>query len=221
MLRKLPNGEEATACKKSFPGWGSLIKEALQDVISAVDSCGSHLYVVYNGCIGYKDQDTISTKVSYGYQTLFAYFKECEAGNVTEQTKRDNIALHISCGAFSYAEVAKKYEMILGVTGTLEDLAESQSNMLKTEYKISKSSCIPSVYGANQLTFAGNNSEWVRIEEEKSFFPEIALMISEHETEQAVFVFFDTASRLKAFHACEEMVPIVDYVTCATPRNTT
>jgi hypothetical protein len=40
-------------------------------------------YVVVNGRLGYKEQDNIEFNISYGYKTLFAYYHECEEGNVT------------------------------------------------------------------------------------------------------------------------------------------
>lgn len=35
-----------------------------------------HLYVIYEGQIGYEIQDRISTNVRIGYQTLFAYYNQ-------------------------------------------------------------------------------------------------------------------------------------------------
>jgi hypothetical protein len=77
-------------------------------------------YKVTDGKIAYKDGVCYNTKISYGYMTLWTYFTEMEAGRVTEAALAEHLGLLIECGQFSYAEIpAQRYEIILGVTGTL------------------------------------------------------------------------------------------------------
>ena len=59
-----------------------------------------------------------------GYKTLFAYFKERERGTVTEANLAAAMGLHVKCGNFSYAEIPRYYDQILGVNGTLESLGD-------------------------------------------------------------------------------------------------
>jgi hypothetical protein len=42
-----------------------------------------HRYTVLNGKIGYKDQDTINTNITYGYNTMWAHFEENRLGEQT------------------------------------------------------------------------------------------------------------------------------------------
>ena len=48
---------------------------------------------------------------------------------------------------FSYAELAKNYKYIMGVTGTLKVLPECKKKIMREEYKILKAYYLPSVYG--------------------------------------------------------------------------
>ena len=102
----------------------------LKDVISnhsikmLRDVREEHTYELKDGLIAYRDQDIMSTTIRHGYLTLFAYFKEHEAGNITEESLTAELGLSIHCGHFSYAELPSKYSQILGVTGTLDSLGE-------------------------------------------------------------------------------------------------
>jgi len=42
-----------------------------------------HDYIVHDDLIQYKNQDGISSKVNYGFQTLFAYLKENDLNRIT------------------------------------------------------------------------------------------------------------------------------------------
>ena len=105
------------------------------------------------GKIVYKTHDTTSSNVVYRYKTLFAYFKECERGLVSEACLKAALGLHISCGNFSYAEIPHCYDQILGVTGTLESLGEFEKNVIQSVYGIRDKTVTPSIYGDSQLTF--------------------------------------------------------------------
>lgn len=73
-------------------------------MICAVKEIDSHQYEVKDGRIGYRNLDTISFDVSYGYFTNFAYFKEHEAENITDQQLQAIIGINLTCGTYSYHE---------------------------------------------------------------------------------------------------------------------
>ena len=77
-------------------------------------------YLVKNNKIGYKIGDRYQFNAQQGYLTQFAYLREYQAKKVTEDAMKQNLGLLIKCGEFSYAETPKKFDIILGVTGTLE-----------------------------------------------------------------------------------------------------
>ena len=70
--------------------------------------------------IGYKIGDRYQFNAQQGYLTQFAYLREKEANKVSENAVKQNLGLLVKCGEFSYAETPKKFDIILGVTGTLE-----------------------------------------------------------------------------------------------------
>lgn len=68
-------------------------------------------------------------------------FEHANGGGVTEEAVDEFLALALSCGKFSYAEAPKRYPVILGVTGTLQQALDSktQSEILRKDYKFTKS----------------------------------------------------------------------------------
>ena len=132
-----------------------LIDESIKSLIFALSDFkdkDSNPYLIYEGKIGYKDQDGISTNISFGYQTLWAYFLECENGKISKEIKNEKIGIEINCGKFSYAEIARsdQFDFIFGVTGTLKELSLYEKNIIKEIYKIEKETFIPPVFGKNK-----------------------------------------------------------------------
>ena len=78
---------------------------------------------------------------SFGYRTLFAYFYECEKGEITQYSRDINISLMINSGELSYAELPKKYKFCMGVTGTLSTLSEPEKDSLTNIYNINDRHC--------------------------------------------------------------------------------
>ena len=154
---------EYKECVKAFPKMEKLLKEAVLDLLCVVKMDLPQNYEVKNDRIGYKEQDSISFDVSYGYLTTFTYFLEKDKGNITQNSLQQNTGLIIKMGSFSYAEIPKiAYDFIMGVTGTLETLGQHQMENLRKNYKIAKHTIMPSVYGKNNRDF--NPNEHVFIE---------------------------------------------------------
>lgn len=109
-------------------------------------SSSNQEYEIRDDQIMYKDQDGLSSKLNYGFSTLFAYLKEHDLNKIASIEK----ALKISCivAEFSYAMLPKYFKSIIGVTGTYDEMPQFQKNYLKDEYQVKDVYAIPSVYGA-------------------------------------------------------------------------
>jgi hypothetical protein len=77
---------------------------------------------------------------------LFAYYYRHKLGEVTSEVLNSKKAIGIDCAEFSYAEVPLEYDIILGVTGTLETLSEPQKKIIKDIYNIHNQTLSPSVH---------------------------------------------------------------------------
>ena len=90
-------------------------------MIFEIDEIDGHKdYKVSENKIGYKIGDRYLYNANKGYLTQFAYLRELENNRVTESAVQSNLGLLIKCGIYSYAEIPSKFDVILGVTGTLE-----------------------------------------------------------------------------------------------------
>jgi hypothetical protein len=74
--------------------------------------------------------------VTIGYKTLFAYYKLNELKQVSNSTLMEKKAIGLDCASFSYAEIPLEFEIILGVSGTLETLSETQKEIIEKVYNI-------------------------------------------------------------------------------------
>ena len=64
-----------------------------------------------------------------------------------------NKVIGLNCGEFSFAEVPHEFELILGVSGTLKTLSDSEKKIISEAYKIENFTYSPSVYGDSNLIF--------------------------------------------------------------------
>jgi hypothetical protein len=82
-----------------------------------------HDYVVRDDLIQYRDQDGISSEISYGFQTLFAYLKELDKNRITPSSVERALKLSLIIAEFSYAFLPTYFRSIIGVTGTYENMS--------------------------------------------------------------------------------------------------
>jgi len=132
-LKALKETDEYKNAMNIFkPEYQFLVEEAAKKMIIDVVEFDSptHHYVVHEGMIGYENQDQISTNAAIGYQTLFAYYFQNKIGPITQEVLDSKKAIGLDCATFSYAEVPLEYEIILGVTGTLETLSAPQKEII-------------------------------------------------------------------------------------------
>lgn len=87
-------------------------------------------YKIEDNKIGYKIGDRYQFNANRGYLTQFAYLREFEESQVTEKAVKDNLGLQIKCGIFSYAEIPRQFDVILGVTGTLATISDTQRKIM-------------------------------------------------------------------------------------------
>lgn len=57
-----------------------------------------HEYVIVDDKIAYKDNDTLSFDIVYGYKTMFAYYSEWKNGKISRESLNNNINIGIHCG---------------------------------------------------------------------------------------------------------------------------
>jgi len=224
-FRAIKATPEFIALKRRFTSSGDLIEECVKMMLSDLKTFENQEYIVQDDKIGYKDQDSVSFKISYGYKTIFAYFKEATSSppKITAAALEAQIALVIECGDFSYAEIPKLYDSVMGVTGTLETLLPPERALLESVYGIRRNTYVPSVYGANVRNFAGDTSEGVQVESSTTFFNSIANQINSRlgslddgGYKRAVLVFFETTPKLLAFYNCPQLAAIKDDVRIMT-----
>ena len=191
-----------------FPKWEVLIEEIVKSIVQDVKNFEEQTYEIdsENERVGYKDQDQISFNKIIGYKTLFLYFKEFYTNRNFKNKEKflQNISLNIKCGSFSYAEIPKKFDYIMGVTGTLDTLQDFEKRVMREEYKIYKETYLPSVFGQSNFQFSENSD--VLVETSDSYYIKIINEITNKlnkrgiHTPRAVLVFFESKINLEEFY---------------------
>ncbi len=159
-------------------------------------------YKVIDGVIHYKSGVCYDPKISFGYVTLWTYF-ELERTRVADVVLDNHLGLMIHCGHFSYAEIPKRYNLILGVTGTLvpefkggpHPLGTFEQEIMRDDYKIKGQTELPSVFGARNLTFREN--EHVSVEKTTDEFNNaIGREVEKTLKGRAVLVVFESEAKM-------------------------
>jgi len=148
----------------------SEVRRMCSDLISHVHS--PLAYVCVGNRIGYKELDGINFRRIYGYTTAFAYLAEATKQSMSDEVVREHLALVISCGCWSYANLGSA--KILGVSGTIEALGDYEWEVMR-QFGIMSYSILPSVYGDNQnFTFLGGQQhEPIMISTSANYFRDI------------------------------------------------
>lgn len=193
---------------EAFPKWKDLVDEIIKSILQDVKNFEEQTYEIDHESerIGYKDQDHISFNKIIGYKTLFLYFKEFYTTRNFKNKEKflQNISLNIKYGSFSYAEIPKKIDYIMGVTGTLDTLQDFEKRVIREEYKIYKETYLPSVFGQSNFQFSENFD--VFVESIDSYHIKIINEITNKlnkrgiHTPRAVLVFFESKNYLEEFY---------------------
>ena len=186
--------------------WSVLAKKQMEEMCGALHGFvesghpQSSVLDAKGNRIGYVEHDAVSYTTSFGYRTAFEYQDLAETGQFSDADEAlDNgLVMKIHCGQFSYAHVNLP-GVILGVSGTVDDLTTEQRQILQQTFHIdpAQHSRMPSVFGKSNLrdtgclVCAGNDHAL-----------EIAKAIKDELKQgRAVLVFFETQKDLDAFAA--------------------
>jgi len=156
---------------------------------------------VSNGKIYYKQQDRMTCKKVYGYKTAFQYFESYTKGEIqSEQQVKENVGLFIGCGNFSFAEIPKDFDYIMGVSGTLQSLTKEEKDIIQG-YKIERLAFAPSIYGGSRLNESSDRvSSILLVQDQSNWF----LRIKQHcqgqqQKGRGVLIFFEDDAILRHF----------------------
>ena len=187
-----------TDLESQFPEWKKLLKAEVMKMLRDVSLYAENNPEVDNDRVGYKVQDQMSYNTVYGYQTAFAYFHFHTKGDISEESLHKNVGIYIGCGFFSFAEIPREFDLIMGVSGTLDCLTEEEKQIMK-HYNIERLASAPSIYGVSQrapftkddLLILTSRDEWL-------------LKIVQHaqhkvDAGRAVLIFFDDDETLNEF----------------------
>jgi len=181
---------------KKFPTWERLLKGEISKMLLDLKEFSNPPYKVLNDKICYKNQDSYSNVIFHRYKTTFAYFHELNFNNISsDAVVRECSGLLLNCGSFSFAEIPKQFDLILGVTGTLSDFSEIEKKIIEG-YNINTLAFAPSVYGQSRRSFDG-----VRTFQHKTDWFLHVLQMAKTKTDlgRAVIIFFDNFEILQEF----------------------
>jgi hypothetical protein len=175
-------------------------------------STTSHPYKMQDGKVAYKNGVCYDDQISLGYLTLWTYLHEqgLSPGSVDEAAVEAQFGLSIECGQFSYAEIPKGYDLILGVTGTLvpeapgkqHPLGSFERSIVRDDFKIKGQTELPSVYGEQRLTF--REAEHVSVHpDETAWYIQIGMQIEKARGGRAVLIYFESEAKLREFQESE------------------
>jgi len=184
--------------------WERVLISAVTTMLDDVSNFSIPEYEVIGGRIGYKDHDTIDFSKYYPYKTMFAYFHEHERDpDRVTLDQRNNAAcrLLLNLGHFSYAELPKKFQNIIGVSGTLSTLTSQERASLRHRYNIVQQTTIPSVFG-NKLREGRFKTTGLTVVPPHSHFLRITAEISD--PRRAYLIIFENSAKLESYFRSPE-----------------
>lgn len=189
------------------------IAAMLQDVVIYRTQKGNFHFDRTRQIIGYKQGHDIVYNVALRYQTMFAYVDKLKRREITHPyALRGKIGLLIECGEFSYAEIPRLYEHVLGATATLQGLCNTENELLDKILTDQRSSTyVPSAYGRNNLRFyepSDLNSSLMIVDEEQHFQAITHQIIERRQVPQNSTLFFP----IMVFLAPEKLKRYYDYL---------
>ena len=101
-----------------YPSLEELLENQVHGMVAGALAY-KHDYFLIDKKLVYKDNDTISPNISYGYKTVFANIYEHSRNNVSYDNLTEALQITLMIAEFSYAKLPNYFQTILGVTGTL------------------------------------------------------------------------------------------------------
>lgn len=212
MMEEVRKSAELTACVDALPHLKWIIDEQVKQMIGDLQTFETEPqdYELEDDKIKIKEQDQYIEDVIIGYKTTWLAYKLYYDNNkLSERAWQNYKFLSIACGAFSYAEIPKSYDCVLGVSGTVASLAGQLKMRLEEEYNVQKTTIVPSVYGEQKLTFDPSNPSNFIIKGSSEFDGELVEEIKKRQVDlrgngtsvvRPVFVFFSSKDKLDSFY---------------------
>ena len=144
------------AVLRKYSQWKFLLESEVEAMVDDVLNYDNPPYEkdAQNFRIGYVVRDNVEWGIVYGYRTAFAHLAEQEkeifVGDTAEANIKESLRLAVSCGQFSYSNI--KPGLILGVTGTLDELAIEEKKIIQ-DFRVDTYTFMPSVYPGQRLIF--------------------------------------------------------------------
>ena len=142
----------------------------------------------------YKDADTYTDKIAYGYKTVFAYLHEYDRNRVSLENMKSALKVSLRISQFSYAMLPTFYQCLLGVTGTLEVIPQFKKDILRKRYDIREELLIPSAFGMGK-----KRKEKYHIVTPETYYDKIFECISRVDPMRPVIIFFSSINELNDF----------------------
>ena len=193
--------------------WKLVLVESLKQMLFDMSSFKTQKYEVYNDKIGYRRLDGLDYDSLIGYKTMWAYYHEYHVnGSISKDVLDKNKYICLSCGMFSYAEIAKdNFDIIMGVSGTLKTLLPCQREIMINRYGIKRFTYMPSLFGKSKFYF--DKTKDIIVCEMSNYYEnlkeEINTKMNDHSGgKRCVFVFFDSKQKLDDFYECKQFVAL-------------
>lgn len=175
-----------------------------------------HEYYCERGQIGYLNEVTnqIEFNIKSGQATCFAVAKEYQAGNIKQDMLANELRPYVYGGHYSYSELPRSYNYVLGVTGTLFSLSNFENSLL-SKYSIERKTGIPTIFEKkcldeeSKLTVCAGNIDAQNEQayfsnsktHEQGYFNKIKSQIEEYiKKDRAVLLVFETEKRLHEYN---------------------
>lgn len=201
-LSEVQSWSEFKKFSEKYKEWSFMIDREVSKMVSGVKKFNDPPYVIdrIGKRIGYIEKDSVEYKTVYGYRTAFAYLNEYGktiSGDLANRNLNQSLCLQVRCGQFSYVNISP--DLILGVSGTLEDISDEERKIIK-EFNIDRYSSLPSVYGKKNLKFDLSNTG-LKVETDiDTYFRSIAQRVTDEINDGgAALVFFENEKRLEEF----------------------
>ncbi|KRX04478.1 P-loop containing nucleoside triphosphate hydrolase [Pseudocohnilembus persalinus] len=207
IFRNVQQKDSYNKILENYKDFQKIIQQEIMKACYQVTNFKDHkkMYFVENQKIAYKLADhTKSFDVTHEYLTQFAYLHANDKDNeeMTMQSVEKALSLNIVSGKISYAQVPLQYNLIFGVTGTLEELDDAMKNILNNTYNINLKTLTPSIFNKSNLEFKSQNQEYFCIEptqvEQYNRIKSLTYEKSQ-KNQQAVLIFFEDNQELENY----------------------
>ncbi|XP_015923618.2 uncharacterized protein [Parasteatoda tepidariorum] len=195
-------GEFGTFLKSTTDLFENNLKEMVDDAISVSKSSANKVIdetykINKDGFISYRDSSLIyHTNIFVRYKNVFNYFR-LKKNNYEHKNYSNYGYLSVKMGSISYANLPSSYENILGVSGTLMTLNESERNAM-IKYGIQTMSAMPSFYGERKLIFEPSKDVYI-LDTQDSWLSFVFDAVKNVHHNRAVLVFVETDIEMQLF----------------------